>query len=63
MTNKFKIQWCSTCNDWFIECPRCGNNTCNGGYGEDGCCPVCPDAYDLMYNIQNLIEAKNEIQN
>lgn len=30
-----------------IFCGRCGNNTCNGGYGEDGTCPDCPSAYEL----------------
>lgn len=30
-----------------IRCGTCGNNTCNGGYGEvDGKhCPDCPEAY------------------
>lgn len=34
-----------------MRCPRCGNNSCNGGYGEDGKCPVCPLAYEVMYAI------------
>jgi rRNA maturation protein Nop10 len=47
----FKITWCPTCRVFFVECPRCGNNTCNGGYGEKGKCPVCPKAYDLNDKI------------
>lgn len=31
-----------------VICATCGNNCCNGGYGEgDGQkCPDCPEAYD-----------------
>ena len=43
-----KIEWCSLCKTWYIECPRCGNNSCNGGSGEDGKCPVCLDVYKLQ---------------
>jgi len=46
-----KIEWCSVCNAWYIECPRCGNNSCNGGSGEDGKCPVCIDVYKLQDTI------------
>jgi hypothetical protein len=30
-----------------VICGKCGNNTCNGGYGEFGGikCDQCPDAY------------------
>jgi len=45
----FSVEWCNTCQQKFVRCPRCGNNSCNGTYGEDGECPVCPLAYDLMY--------------
>ena len=43
----FKIEECGYC-DWFVRCPRCGNNSCNGGYGEDGKCPICPLAYAVQ---------------
>jgi tRNA U34 5-carboxymethylaminomethyl modifying enzyme MnmG/GidA len=46
--NQIIIKWCSVCETWYIECPRCGNNTCNGAYGESGKCPVCPDIYSLQ---------------
>jgi hypothetical protein len=33
-----------------LRCKTCGNNACNGGYGEvDGKkCPDCPDCYDVQ---------------
>jgi hypothetical protein len=33
-----------------IICPKCGNNTCNAGYGEvDGQkCDICPSAYEYQ---------------
>jgi len=46
--SKIKIEYCGTCKSWFVRCPRCGNNSCNGGYGEDGKCPICPDIYELQ---------------
>ena len=45
------IKWCSLCKCWFIKCPRCGNNSCNGGSGEDGKCPVCLIVYKLKDSI------------
>lgn len=49
---KIEIKWCRVCGVWYIKCPRCGNNTCNAGYGEDLTksdkkCEVCPTAYQL----------------
>ena len=41
------IRWCDLCESWYVACPRCGNNTCNGGIGEDGKCPLCPKVYEL----------------
>jgi len=55
---KFEVCWCNDCTGIYIKCPRCGNNTCNGGYGEDGKCPVCPVAYDLMYLIEKNTKEK-----
>ena len=64
-----KIEWCHQCRSWYIECPRCGNNSCNGGAGEDGKCPVCLDVYKLRDTISmktsklidKLIREENEI--
>jgi len=49
---EFTIHWCPTCNGTYIRCPKCGNNSCGGGYGKvDGkTCDVCP----LSYQFQHL---------
>jgi len=31
---KLTWDWCEMCEKAFIRCPKCGNNSCNGGYGE-----------------------------
>jgi len=51
----FRIDWCDVCGTLYIICPRCGNNTCNGGYGENGNCPLCPIAYELDAKLQVYI--------
>lgn len=45
---KFEKKYCSLCDCDVTICPKCGNNTCNGGYGTvDGKeCDVCPLAYE-----------------
>ncbi len=48
------IRWCDPCGSWYVVCPRCGNNTCNGGYGEDGKCPICPKTYKLDKKLNEL---------
>ncbi len=47
---KFKWGFCPDCNVTFVFCPKCGNNCCNGGYGEvEGePCDVCPLAYQYQ---------------
>jgi len=47
MRRELKIKWCDRCDSWYIECSRCGNNSCNGGIGENGNCPVCLKVYEL----------------
>jgi hypothetical protein len=46
---QFKWHWCTACNCACILGPKCGNNTCNGGYGEvDGKkCDICPLSYQF----------------
>lgn len=43
----FWWKWCGTCNDAFLECPKCNNNSCNGGHGtvriENGVSYTYPD--------------------
>ena len=43
-----KWAYCDHCSVDTVYCGKCGNNTCNGGYGilPDGSdCDVCEDAY------------------
>jgi hypothetical protein len=44
--------FCDHCDGPMVLCGKCGNNTCNGGYGEvlGVLCDACPSAYDLMKN-------------
>ena len=56
---QFEIVYCAMCESNCVICPKCGNNTCNGGSGyldehghptDDwnnaaGRCDVCPLAY------------------
>ena len=50
-----KHAYCDHCERKIVLCGTCGNNTCNGGYGEvmgpePGTtmpCPDCPSAYEL----------------
>ena len=54
----FEIKWCDVCKGIYIKCPRCHNNTCSGGYGEDGNCPVCPIAYNITTKLELYFSAK-----
>lgn len=40
---EFTWGWCALCESAFVRCPKCGNNGCNGGWGQvDGkLCNVC----------------------
>jgi hypothetical protein len=42
------VQYCEHCQCPVVICGKCGNNTCNGGYGiVDGLpCDQCPSAYE-----------------
>ncbi len=44
---KFETKYCPSCEAEYIKCPKCGNNTCNGTYGEvNGVeCDICELAY------------------
>ena len=41
--------FCDFCGCDAVICGKCGNNSCNGGYGEvDGKqCDECPSAYEM----------------
>lgn len=45
--NPNRIVYCEFCERKALICGKCGNNTCNGGYGVvDGVeCDQCPIAY------------------
>ena len=46
----FEWDWCCMCGA-VVRCPKCGNNSCNGAFGEleDGSkCDVCPQAYEIQ---------------
>ncbi len=47
-TEKNTLSYCGLCERIMVLCGVCGNNTCNGGYGEvNGVdCPNCPSAYE-----------------
>jgi hypothetical protein len=50
-------QWvyCDMCGHDVVVCGKCGNNTCNGGYGTVNSkeCDACPSAYDLYLKKMN----------
>lgn len=52
-SNPIKIQWCNVCHGLYVECPKCGNNSCNAAYGTlpNGEKCNCEDSYKLMYAI------------
>lgn len=61
------IKWCNLCDAFFVKCPRCGNNTCNGGSGEDkespdGKCQICNIAYDLADSINKSPDVDKNIE-
>lgn len=48
---QIKWIWCGTCDCAAAICPDCGNNACNGTYGETkdgGYCQTCPDVYEYQ---------------
>ena len=44
---KFTFGWCELCEAVFVRCPKCGNNTCNGGSGDINGkrCDMCGATY------------------
>jgi ribosome-binding protein aMBF1 (putative translation factor) len=52
---EFKWEFCPICEAYFIRCPKCGNNCCNGASGQvDGqecdVCELCYEFQELSYN-------------
>jgi hypothetical protein len=61
--------YCSHCDTKVVICGRCGNNCCNGGYGEELgpepgeliTCRACPSAYEVQTkSIKQELLTKNE---
>lgn len=48
--------WCSSCEAPYLECPYCGNTSCNAGHGRvDGkACSICwlSDQYEELAMMQ-----------
>jgi hypothetical protein len=43
--------YCDWCRTRMVICGKCGNNCCNGGFGElwpGIVCDACPAAYDMQ---------------
>ena len=56
-------RYCDLCDMNAVICRTCGNNCCNGGYGElpnGDVCPDCPSAYDLQDTGWADDQARNE---
>jgi uncharacterized CHY-type Zn-finger protein len=47
--------YCSHCRRDMVICGKCGNNCCNGGYGNDGKCDACPSAYEEQDRADAII--------
>ena len=44
-------RWCQLCKCYYIKCPICGNNCCNGMAGAKGCPNCnCDEAYEYQKN-------------
>ncbi|MFA7218970.1 MAG: hypothetical protein WC119_00395 [Synergistaceae bacterium] len=56
---KFEICWCETCKSYYVKCPRCGNNCCNGGYGDNGHCDFCKYAYEFQDVINRILKERD----
>lgn len=47
--SKHKLSCCELCEEVIFICYKCGNNTCNAGYGtlpDGSICDACPSAYE-----------------
>lgn len=62
--NTYNHYWkyCGHCERDVVICGVCGNNSCNGGYGEvDGeLCVACPSAYEIQSDKDKAIQPNKE---
>lgn len=61
MQTKHLLGYCGVCEHHMVICITCGNNCCNGTYGEINGqqCVDCPDAYsvhELYRKDPNVVE-------
>ena len=75
--DEFKVflwGWCDHCGGAFVVCPFCGNNTCNGSFGNsdgsvgggspDFACLFCNLAYQFMqvcYKFGGYPRSRDEV--
>ena len=57
---KFLWKYCDVCKCMTVICPMCGNNCCNGGYGENIMGDEC-DICELAYQFQELAEKTGKV--
>lgn len=58
-----KMSFCLFCECYMMICGACGNNTCNGGYGQSkkgGKCNRCPSAYIAAEKIEQESQVDGE---
>lgn len=61
--------YCNTCEKAYLKCVKCGNNSCNGCYGEleDGTqCDLCQAVYAIqsyLWKIAKLPKKEEFIRN
>lgn len=49
MNEQHQVTFCELCERDVVLCKKCGNNTCNGGYGtlpNGETCDECSSAYE-----------------
>lgn len=52
MATQHRWSDCGICGCRTVVCGKCGNNCCNGGYGDlpgGSPCDACPSAYETQY--------------
>lgn len=51
----FSIEYCEVCDSMFVRCPKCNNNTCNGGSGTDKKGNKCSMCY-VTHKVHDVIQ-------
>lgn len=58
---KADIVWgyCDHCRTTYLKCPKCGNNSCNGGYGKiwiDVDISIDCDICESIYRVERFLQ-------